>query len=124
MATNLIGTNQDQVPTNGYLGNLAYKDSDAPFYAPLVTLQSAPTLASSATIAPVNLVNFVSGTTTINTITVPQAMLSTGGQLTLIPTGLWSTGTSGNIALATTGVVSKALIMTYDAVAAKWYPSY
>jgi hypothetical protein len=26
--------------------------------------------------------------------------------------------------LITTSIVSKALIMTYDAVTAKWYPSY
>jgi hypothetical protein len=49
---------------------------------------------------------------------------NSGGQLTLIPTGLWTTGTSGNIALATTAVVSRALIMTYDHNTTKWYPSY
>ena len=56
-------------------------------------------------------------------ITVPSEFVG-GGQITLIPTGLWSTGTSGNIAIATTGVVSKALILSYDATTAKWYPSY
>jgi len=84
----------------------------------------APTIASAATIAPTYTISFVSGTTTIQTITPPVPIANTGGQITLIPTGLWSTNTAGNIALGTTAVVSKALIMTYDSVAGKWYPSY
>ena len=40
------------------------------------------------------------------------------------PFGLLSTNTSGNIALATTAVVNKALILTWDSGTAKWYPSY
>jgi hypothetical protein len=56
--------------------------------------------------------------------TAINAVGNSGGQLTLIPTGAWSTGTSGNIALASTAVPSKALIMTYDHNTTKWYPSY
>ena len=53
------------------------------------------------------------------------AMVSAaGGQITLIPTGLWATNTAGNIALATTAVVNRALTLTYDSGTAKWYPSY
>lgn len=115
----LIGNKSNQVPSNGDLGTLAFKD----YVGVMSHGQSAPTIASAATIQPVTPVAFVSGTTTINTITVPSHIVG-GGQITLIPTGLWSTGTSGNIAIATTGVVSKALIMTYDAGTAKWYPSY
>ena len=85
---------------------------------------TAPTIASAGTIAPTTSITFISGTTTINTITAPSGIASTGGQITLIPTDLWSTGTSGNIALATTAVVNRALIMIYDAQTAKWYPSY
>ena len=51
-------------------------------------------------------------------------MLFRSGKIVLIPTGLWSTTTSGNIALATTAVVSKALTLYYDSASAKWYPSY
>lgn len=98
-------------------GNITYGGLQA-------TQAAAPTVASSATIAPTTPIAFVSGTTTINTITAPAPISAGGGQITLIPTGLWSTGTSGNIALATTAVVSKALIMTYDTTTAKWYPSY
>lgn len=83
----------------------------------------APTIASASTIAPTTGIVFISGTTTIQTITAPSTFVG-GGTIILIPTGLWSTGTSGNIALATTAVVSRALHMTYDTTTDKWYPSY
>lgn len=120
--TYLIGTAPDQLPTCGDLGQLAFRDQLG-FYA---TLGSAPTIASAATIQPTAPICFVSGTTAINTITPPQEMTVGGGQITLIPTGLWSTAivTGGNIALATTAVVNKALILTYNAATALWYPSY
>jgi hypothetical protein len=114
-----IGTAANEIPLNQYLGKLAYEDVVGLF----ATLNPAPTIASAATIQPLSPITFISGTTTINTITVPAEFVG-GGQITLIPTALWSTGTSGNIAIATTGVVSKALILTYDATTTKWYPSY
>ena len=67
---------------------------------------------------------FISGITTIQTITAPSGMATTSGRLYLIPTGIFTTGTLGNIALASTAVVSRVLTMTWDATAAKWYPSY
>lgn len=94
------------------------------FYGVVSTGGAAPTIASAATIAPTKPITFISGTTQINTITAPTGIATSGGQITLIPTGLFTTGTSGNIALATTAVVSKALIMTYDSTTTKWYPSY
>jgi hypothetical protein len=114
-----IGTGANEIPLNQYLGKLAYEDTVGLF----ATLNPAPTIASAATIQPLAPITFISGTTTINTITVPSEFVG-GGQITLIPTALWSTGTSGNIAIATTGVVSKALILSYDATTTKWYPSY
>ena len=33
-------------------------------------------------------------------------------------------GSAGNIAVAGTAVVSRALTMTYDVTTTKWYPSY
>ena len=114
-----IGTGANEIPLNQYLGKLAYEDT----VGLLATLNPAPTIASAATIQPLAPITFISGTTTINTITAPAEFVG-GGQITLIPTGLWSTGTSGNIAIATTGVVSKALILSYDATTTKWYPSY
>ena len=55
---------------------------------------------------------------------ITLASASTISPTTQISTGLFSTSTSGNIALATVAVVSKALIFTYDASTAQWYPSY
>lgn len=81
-------------------------------------------IASASSITVSNPTTHVTGTTTVNTIVVPSAFAIWGGTITLIPDGAWSTGTSGNIAVATTGVVSQALRMSYDPVAAKWYPSY
>lgn len=88
------------------------------------TNAAAPTIASAGTIAPTKEISFVSGVTAISTITPPAPIASGGGQITLIPTGLWSTNTAGNIALASAAVVSKALILTYDTTTGKWYPSY
>ena len=88
------------------------------------TGQVAPTIASATTIAPTTSIVFVSGVGSIATITPPTGIATTGGQITLIPTGVWSTTTAGNIALVTTAVIGEALIMTYDAVTLKWYPSY
>ena len=88
------------------------------------TGEVAPTIASAATIAPTKQITFISGTTAIVTITAPTGIATTGGQITIIPTGIFTTTTAGNIALASTAVVSRALIMTYDATTAKWYPSY
>ena len=88
------------------------------------TGEVAPTIASASTIAPTKQISFVSGTTAIVTITAPTGIATTGGQITLIPTGIFTTTTAGNIALASTAVVSRALIMTYDSTTAKWYPSY
>ena len=122
--TAFVGTGQDQIPINGMLGKAAFLSQDVPVSGALKTLQTAPTIASATTIAPTTYISFVSGTTSIATITVPTNLLTTGGQIVLIPTGLWATTTAGNINLITTAIVSKALIMTYDAATAKWYPSY
>lgn len=88
------------------------------------TSAAAPTIASATTIAPTTQIVFISGTTAIDTITPPSPISLGGGQITLIPTDLFTTTILGNIALASTAVVSKALIMTYDVTTAKWYPSY
>ena len=90
----------------------------------LATNAAAPTLTSAATIVPTTAISFVSGTATIQDITPPAVMSGKGGQVILIPTGLWVTNTLGNIALASTAVVSKALIMVFDSTTGKWYPSY
>lgn len=115
----LIGSLPSQVSRNKDLGKLAFQD-----FPPFVgTGLAASTIASATTIAPLAQVSFVSGTTAIATITPPPSLVG-GGFIILIPTGAFTTTTAGNIALASTAVVSKALIMTYDVTTAKWYPSY
>lgn len=82
-----------------------------------------PTIASATTIAPTTPVIFVSGTTAIATITAPTGCTHSCS-IKIIPTGVFATTTAGNISIVSTAVVSKALIMTYDATGSKWYPSY
>ena len=90
----------------------------------IATSAVAATVPSGSTITPLKAIAFISGTTVVNTISPPSNMLLTGGTITLIPTGAFTWTTAGNIALAGTAVVSKALIMTYDYGTGKWYPSY
>lgn len=91
----------------------------------IVGIKLGGNIASATTIAPTQMIHHVTGTTAIATITPPALFAAgIGGQITLIPDGIFSTTTAGNIALASTAVVSKALIMTYDSGTGKWYPSY
>jgi hypothetical protein len=85
---------------------------------------AAPTIASAATIAPVTPIVFISGTAAVATITAAAPISTGGGTITLLPTGAFTWTTAGNIAVAGTAVVSRALNMTYDVTTTKWYPSY
>ena len=80
-------------------------------------------LASASTIAPISFVTHVTGTAAVNTVTPPPGFIS-GGHIILIPDGIFTTTAAGNIAIASTAVVSKALILTWDAGVSKWFPSY
>lgn len=80
------------------------------------------TVASASTITPSWPIFIVSGTTTIQTINLPYTGFR--GSIQIIPSGVFATGTSGNIAIASTSVVSRVLTMTYNDVTAKRYPSY
>lgn len=84
------------------------------------------TIASASTIAPAGQVAHVNGTAVISTITPPQGCVngSASCQLMLIPESPWSTDTSGNIALGTTAIPNRVLIMTWSTVTNLWYPSY
>ena len=82
------------------------------------------TMAAATTIAPTTFITFLTGTTSVATITPPVT-----GQhmLCLISTDTGTTNatvTTGNIALASTFVTKKALYMAYDPATAKYYPSY
>ena len=85
---------------------------------------AAPTIASATTIAPTTPIVFISGTTAVVTITAAAPISTGGGTITLIPTGAFTWTTAGNIAVAGTAVVNRALTMTYDSATTKWYPSY
>lgn len=77
-------------------------------------------VASATTITPTGQIFHVSGTTAIATINLPNTGFK--GSITLIPDAAFTTTTAGNIGLASTAVIGRALIMTYDGT--KWYPSY
>lgn len=85
-------------------------------------------IASATTIAPISMFVHITGTTAINTITPPTGCTTSGVGcvLTLIPDAgsTWTLTTAGNVAIASTAIVGKALIMTYDPATVKWYPSY
>lgn len=77
-------------------------------------------VASAATITPTGGIFHVTGTTQITTINIPYTGWT--GELVIIPDGLFTTATGGNIALGTTVVVGRVLKMIYDGIS--WYPSY
>ena len=83
-------------------------------------------IASASTITPTSAIHHITGTVQINTIAAPSQFASSGmgGCLRLIPDAAFTTGTSGNIAISSTAVVSRALQLCYDNGTSKWYPSY
>lgn len=89
----------------------------------LTTKLSEETVASAATISPKSDLVRVTGTTAIATI-VPAFGGGFSGILFLVPVAAFTTVTTGNIALASTAVVGKALTMVYSKSQNKWYPSY
>ena len=94
-------------------------------YSGLVaTTAAAPTIASAATVAPTAPITIISGTAAIVTITAPTPISAGGGTITFIPTGAFTTTNAGNIAIASTAVVGRAITFTYDVTTVKWYPSY
>jgi hypothetical protein len=90
----------------------------------IVTRQT--TLASGNTIAPQQVINSISGTAVIKTITVPAMIQAMGGGVIyLLPTAIWTWDTTGNIAVAGTAVVGRAVTFVWDGwVTSKWHPSY
>lgn len=108
-----IGASGATRPRVGYFGTSV----TAPFH----NGNTSSIIASGGTIAPTGNIHHISGTAAIATITVPAGCTPTC-QITLIPDGIFTTTTAGNISLASTAVVNKALIMTWDGT--KWNPSY
>jgi hypothetical protein len=81
------------------------------------------TIAAATTIAPTTFVTFITGTTTIATITPP----TTGAHMLALIFTTTTPGalvTSGNIALATTVITSKSpVFFVYDPISGKYYPT-
>jgi len=86
--------------------------------------ETYPAIASAASINPKTDIISISGTAEITTIVKPNNGLGASSILFIIPTGAFTTALGGNIALASTGVVGKLLIMVYSRANDKWYPSY
>jgi hypothetical protein len=80
------------------------------------------TIISAATIFPVTAISFISGTVAIATIVPP---VNAPHQLTFIFTNALPAAflTSGNIQLGITPTQYSAIILTYDSLTAKYYPS-
>jgi len=129
---NTPGVLDIRTATTGYVvlsngnGDVAayWNGADASFVGLLGTNAAATTIASAATIAPTKSITFISGTAAVVTITASTSFSTAGGTITLIPTGAFTWTTAGNIAVAGTAVVNRALTMTYDSGTSKWYPSY
>ncbi len=77
-----------------------------------------PPLASAAKIIPTYQIHHVTGDAAIDTIVAPKGF---AGELVLIPDGLWTTETSGNIKNKITATVDQPVRCIYDAAQAKWY---
>ena len=86
---------------------------------------SAPTAAvasAAGAILPSGRLFHVTGTAAVTGFTIPTGFA--GGSFTIIPDGIFTWTTAGNIGLAGTAVVGKALIFQWDENAGKFYPSY
>ncbi len=90
----------------------------------IIAQKPSTTISAASSISPATPLVHVNGTTTISTINVPSECSGFVCTITLIPDGAWATNTSGNIVTASTAVVSKPMIMTYDPGQQKWYASY
>ncbi len=84
-------------------------------------------ITSASTIAPTLGEHHVTGTATINTITVPTGcpISNAGCFVTLIPDGAFVLGTSGNINLSSTvtATVGRPITLWHDPGTGKWSPS-
>ena len=86
----------------------------------LSKLNQGAAVASAATITATGVIFHVTGTAEITTIHAPNSF--DRSQIVIIPDAAFTTATGGNIGKASTGVVGKALTLTYDGTL--WYPDY
>ena len=108
-------------PTTNAQGTLAIQSNT---FIGGFTSSPVQAITSATTITPLQALSFIQGTTAIATITAPTNISLQGGQITLIPQAAFTTTTGGNIAIASTAVAGRSMIMTYNPATTKWYPSY
>lgn len=78
-------------------------------------------IVAATTIVPTHLIHQVGGATPIVNITEPWAGF--GGLIVLLPTSAFTWTAAGNIGLAGTAVIAKAVVFAYHQTLKKWYPS-
>ena len=83
---------------------------------------TAAVASAAGVILPSGPLFHVTGALAITGFTVPVGFSK--GNICVIPDGTFTTTTAGNIALASTAVVSKVNCWSYDPNTAKFYPSY
>jgi hypothetical protein len=83
---------------------------------------TAAVASAAGVVVPSGPLFHITGALAITGFTLPLGFSS--GSFTVIPDGAFTTTTATNVAIASTAVVGKALVFTYDQVAGKFYPSY
>lgn len=83
---------------------------------------TAPVASVAGLLTPSGPLFHITGALAITGFTLPIGFA--GGSFVVIPDGAFTTTTANNIAIASTGVVSKAITFTYDSNVGKFYPSY
>lgn len=84
----------------------------------------ASTVASAATTATTTGFVIITGTTAINTISSTGIPAGTSGCIQVLPQGLFTYTTAGNIGLAGSAVVGRILLFCFDTGSNKFWPSY
>jgi hypothetical protein len=97
------------------------------FVNPGTVAVTAAVASAAGALLPSGPLFHVTGTAAVTGFTIPVGCNATavgGCSFTIIPDGVFTWTTAGNIALAGTAVVNKALTFTWDATNSKWVPSY
>lgn len=91
-----------------------------------IAARSQSQVTAASTIAPTQAYFHMTGATPVATITAPASCTYANTMCTIhvIPDSAYTTNATGNIAIASTAVVSREMTFTYDPTTSKWYPSY
>lgn len=116
-------SNTGNVPIQQNIHNRAAGGTDYNLRGVSFASMAGTQVTAANTISATGTIFHVTGATVIKTINLPN----TGGGsnqpvLTLVPDTAFTTDATGNIRIASTAVVSRAMTMTYDG--SKWNPSY